>query len=265
MRKVITINLHGTAYQVDEAGFDALSRYLEQAAARLGDDPDAAEILSDLEHAIGEKCNESLGSHKNVVSAEEVDTILAELGPIEGAAATQTATDEPAGSADAAAEAGSTGGATVRRKLYRLKDGGSKLGGVCNGLAAYLDIDVVLLRVAFIALTVLSGGLFAIVWVAMLFLIPLAATEEQRAEARAAIKPPLHRIYRLPTEGMLGGVCAGLASYFDVEPVLVRIAFVGLSVFTGSIWILVWLALLLLTPAARTPEELAAVRRGNET
>ena len=258
MRKVITINLHGTAYQVDEAGFDALSRYLEQAAARLGDDPDAAEILSDLEHAIGEKCNESLGSHKNVVSAEEVETILAELGPIEGAAATQATSDEPA-------ESGSTGGATVRRKLYRLKDGGSKLGGVCNGLAAYLDIDVVLLRVAFIALAVLSGGLFAIVWVAMLFLIPLAATEEQRAEARAAIKPPLHRIYRLPTEGMLGGVCAGLASYFDVEPVLVRIAFVGLSVFTGSIWILVWLALLLLTPAARTPEELAAVRRGNES
>jgi len=70
MRKVITIDLHGTAYQVDEAGYEALSRYLERAAARLGDDPDAAEILSDLEHAIGEKCRESLGTHKNVISDE---------------------------------------------------------------------------------------------------------------------------------------------------------------------------------------------------
>ena len=99
----------------------------------------------------------------------------------------------------------------------------------------------------------------------MLFLVPLARTDAQRAEACAAIKQPVHRIYRVPSEGMMGGVCAGLAAYFDVEPVLVRIAFVGLSVFTGSIWILVWLALLVLTPAARTPEELAAVRRGADS
>ncbi|MEY4761692.1 MAG: Phage shock protein, partial [Pseudomonadota bacterium] len=223
---------------------------------------DAAEILSDLEHAIGEKCNESLGSHKNVVSAEEISTILAELGPIEGAAqATQDRDTTDSQEADAAGSAPE--GGTPQRKLYRLKDGGSKLGGVCNGLAAYLDIDVVLLRVAFIALAVLSGGLFLLVWFAMLFLVPIANTDAEQAAARAAIKPPVHRIYRLPTEGMFGGVCAGLATYFDVEPVLVRIAFVGLSVFTGSIWILVWLALLLLTPAARTEEELAAVRRGN--
>jgi len=253
MRKVITIDLHGTAYQVDEAGYEALSRYLERAAARLGEDPDAAEILSDLEHAIGEKCQAALGAHKNVVSAEEVTAILVELGPIEGGAEPEATPDEPAPAAAAAAT----------RRLYRLKDGGSKLGGVCNGLAAYLDVDVVLVRVAFIALAVLSGGLFAIVWFAMLFLVPIAATDEQKAEARAAIKEPVHRLFRLPGEGMLGGVCAGIATYFDVEPVLVRIAFVGLSVFTGSIWILVWLALLLLMPAARTPEDRASVRRGS--
>ncbi len=262
MRKVITIDLHGTAYQVDEAGYEALSRYLERAAARLDGDPDAAEILSDLEHAIGEKCQESLGSHKNVVSAEEVAAILSELGPIEGAAASEVKTEEASATGTTAPD-DEPWANTARRRLYRLKDGGSKLGGVCNGLAAYLDVDVVLVRVAFVAVTVLSGGLFAIVWFAMLFLVPIAVTEEQKAEARAAIKQPVHRIFRLPGEGMLGGVCAGIATYFDVEPVLVRIAFVGLSVFTGSIWILVWLALLLLMPAARTPEDRASVRRGN--
>ena len=260
MRKVITINLNGTAYQVDEAGYDALTRYLDHAKARLGDDPDAAEILSDLEHAIGERCHATLGAHKNVVSAEEVAEILAEMGPVSG------------GTGDAVGDAPDAAAATPqdappaaepkppRRKLYRLKDGGSKLGGVCNGLAAYLDIDVVLVRLAFVALAC-GTGVFFIVWLAMLVIVPLAQTEEQKAEARASIRQPVHRIYRLPSEGMLGGVCAGLAAYFDVEPVLVRLAFVGLSVFTGSVWIFVWLALLILTPAARTPEEQAAVRR----
>jgi phage shock protein PspC (stress-responsive transcriptional regulator) len=258
MRKVITINLNGNAFQVDEAGYEALSRYLDRSQARLADDPDAAEILADLEHALGEKCRETLGAHKNVVSAEEIDEILREMGPV-GA---ESAEPEPVGaSADDAAESARP----LRRKLYRLKDRGSKLGGVCNGLAAYLDVDVVLVRVAFVAVTGLTGGLFAIIWFAMLFLVPVALTDAELAEARAAIKQPVHRIYRIPEEGMLGGVCAGLAAYFDVEPVLVRIAFVGLSVFTGSMWIFVWLALLLLTPRARTPEDLAAVRRGAES
>ena len=40
MNKVITINLGGNAYQLEEGGFDALRAYLETAAARLKDNPD---------------------------------------------------------------------------------------------------------------------------------------------------------------------------------------------------------------------------------
>jgi anaerobic ribonucleoside-triphosphate reductase len=35
MNKVITINLDGIAYQLEEGGYDALRAYLETAAARL--------------------------------------------------------------------------------------------------------------------------------------------------------------------------------------------------------------------------------------
>ncbi|MEN9704492.1 MAG: hypothetical protein RLZZ393_371 [Pseudomonadota bacterium] len=264
MRKVITINLNGNAYQVDEAGFDALNRYLDEARGRLGDDPDAEEILADLEHAIGDKCRETLGTHKNVVSVEEIESILRDMGPVTGEDTTASRASEEPDSSTAETPANEDAAPTLRRKLYRLKDGGHKLGGVCNGLAAYLDVDVVLVRLAFVLLAC-TTGVFVMVWIAMLFIVPVARTDDEKAAARAAIRQPAHRIYRLPSEGMLGGVCAGLATYFDVEPVLVRLAFVGLSVFTGSIWIFVWLALLVLTPAARTPEELAAVRRGAES
>jgi hypothetical protein len=52
MNKVITINLGGTAYQLEEGGYDALRAYLEAAAARLQGNPDREEILSDIEGAI---------------------------------------------------------------------------------------------------------------------------------------------------------------------------------------------------------------------
>ena len=55
MNKVITINLDGNAYQLEEGGYDALRAYLETAAARLQGNPDRDEILSDIERAIAEK------------------------------------------------------------------------------------------------------------------------------------------------------------------------------------------------------------------
>ena len=52
MNKVITINLNGRAYQLEEDGFDALRAYLDDASARLENDEGKAEIISDLEQAI---------------------------------------------------------------------------------------------------------------------------------------------------------------------------------------------------------------------
>jgi len=83
MNKVITINLRGTAFQLEESGYDALRAYLETAAARLLGNPDQEEILSDIEWAIAEKFRPLLGNHKTVVVTQEVTAALAEMGPIE--------------------------------------------------------------------------------------------------------------------------------------------------------------------------------------
>lgn len=41
------------------------------------------------------------------------------------------------------------------------------------------------------------------------------------------------RLVRLPEEGRIGGVCAGLASYYDTDVTLVRLAWVILSIVPG--------------------------------
>ena len=53
---------------------------------------------------------------------------------------------------------------------------------------------------------------------------------------------------------ILGGICGGLAEYFGVDPMLVRIAFVVFAIFAGSgllLYILLWL-LVPLEPATAT-------------
>jgi phage shock protein C len=43
------------------------------------------------------------------------------------------------------------------------------------------------------------------------------------------------RLTRLPAEGQIGGVCAGMAAYFNADVTLVRLAWVILSVVPGAI------------------------------
>jgi phage shock protein C len=54
------------------------------------------------------------------------------------------------------------------------------------------------------------------------------------------------QLYRHPTNKVIGGVCGGLASYFDVEAVLIRLAFVVLFFGAGTgllLYIVLWIVL----------------------
>ncbi|GAB1442588.1 hypothetical protein MASR2M39_14240 [Ignavibacteriales bacterium] len=41
------------------------------------------------------------------------------------------------------------------------------------------------------------------------------------------------RIYRSRRERMIGGVAGGIAEYFEIDPVIVRFAFIALTLFNG--------------------------------
>ncbi len=52
------------------------------------------------------------------------------------------------------------------------------------------------------------------------------------------------RLYRSRTDRMLGGVCAGLGEYLDIDPTLVRVAWVVISLLGGAgllAYILCWI------------------------
>ncbi|MBR3408305.1 MAG: PspC domain-containing protein [Paludibacteraceae bacterium] len=56
------------------------------------------------------------------------------------------------------------------------------------------------------------------------------------------------KLYRSENK-MLGGVCAGIAEYFGVDPTVVRVAYAVLSVFsTGFPGLLLYIILLIIMP-----------------
>lgn len=50
------------------------------------------------------------------------------------------------------------------------------------------------------------------------------------------------------SDKMIAGVCGGLANYLDLDPTVVRVAYVLLSLFTCFAGVLVYLILALLMP-----------------
>jgi phage shock protein PspC (stress-responsive transcriptional regulator) len=181
MQKVITINLNGTAFQIDERGYDELRAYLDYGESQLSGNPDALEILRDLEQSVAEKCQRLLGPGKTVVTAPEIGQILREIGPV-----------ETAGSAAWFSAAAAANASAPPKRLYQIREG-AMVSGVANGLAAYFNVDPTIVRVAFIALAFVEmlnydrPPLFAIgLYVLLMFLVPYAKTSEQRAAAQGA-------------------------------------------------------------------------------
>ncbi len=184
MQKVITVNLNGNAYQLEETAYGALRAYLDRAELQLKDNPDKAEIVADLEQAIADKCQRYLGPNKTVITTPEIEQIVGEMGPVEGSA--EPAAGAPTSGAAPSSGASSSGHARTEtdapRRLYRI-DEGARISGVCTGLAAYTHTNVSIIRFGFIFLVFATGGAFALVYIALMFILPSATTSEEHAAA----------------------------------------------------------------------------------
>ncbi len=67
------------------------------------------------------------------------------------------------------------------------------------------------------------------------------------------------RLYRDSEDAVVAGVAAGIANYFNIDPVIVRLIFV-VSVFFNGLGVLVYLIFWLIVPAAKTTAEKYAMR-----
>ena len=117
-----------------------------------------------------------------------------------------------------------------KRRLVRRPPEG-KIGGVCAGLAEYFNTDVALVRAAWVILSIWPGAvvLGVVAYLAAWLLMP---RPEATDAAYAAPKPALKRSR---IDRRVAGVCGGLAEYFEIDPTVVRITWVILSIVAGAV------------------------------
>ena len=64
-----------------------------------------------------------------------------------------------------------------------------------------------------------------------------------------AAPAPVKRLMRSSRDKKLGGVCAGLAEYFDVDPTLIRVVWL-IALFCGGVGLLLYIILWIVLPLA---------------
>jgi phage shock protein C len=56
------------------------------------------------------------------------------------------------------------------------------------------------------------------------------------------------RLYRSPSDRVIAGVAGGLATWLNIDPSLIRIAWVLLAIFSGGIFVLVYFVMMIVVP-----------------
>ncbi|MCK6648775.1 MAG: PspC domain-containing protein, partial [Bacteroidia bacterium] len=83
--------------------------------------------------------------------------------------------------------------------------------------------------------------------------------ESQRVETQYQYSGKRRRVFRDPDEKILGGVCSGIANYFDFDPIYLRGAF-AISFFIFGTGILLYIILWMIIPEAKTTAEKLEMR-----
>ncbi len=171
MKKTVTANVSGTVFHIEEDAYDRLQRYLSGIRAQFEGTDGREEIMSDIEARIAELFRERLDGRRQVVTLDDVDHVVSVMG--------QPEDYNDGESGQAAQSPADDSRAKTHKRFFRDPDD-KWVGGVIGGLAAYIGMDPLWLRIAMIALFFLGSGtpfvLYAILWI----LVPMAETPADR-------------------------------------------------------------------------------------
>ncbi len=251
MNKTHNINLAGMVFTIDELAYAQLAHYLESVKQFFARYEDSREIVSDIENRIAEKLRTLLErDDRQVVMEEDIQAVIAEMGTArdfeafeepETSNATDTIFEERAENSPQEEEF------RPHLRLTRVKRN-ALVGGVSAGLSNYLSTEVWIIRLIFL----ISAFFFGTGLLAYLALwISLPDGDKLPESQRIIGVERSQKLYRNADDMVLGGVASGMAAYFSIDPVIIRLLFF-ISLLSGGIGFVVYSLLWLSLPKAKT-------------
>jgi len=246
MKKNISINISGIIFHIEEDGYESLRKYLDSISRYFASFEDSSEILADIESRIAEIFLSKLNEGKQVITADDVKALITTMGSVSDFKAAEEQEYAPGesgkGSAGADPNSGAAGASSSGKSYTEprplLRDQKRKiLGGVCSGIGNYFNVDPIWIRLLF-ALLAFAYGLTIIVYIVMWIVVPGSFDLEE---------PEVNKkMFRDGERKVIGGVSGGIAAYFGIDIIAVRLLFIVFTIFFGVgfiVYVVLWIAL----------------------
>lgn len=167
MKKTIQINIGGSVFFIDEDAYQSLASYLDAIKQYLANNEDREEIMKDIELRIAELLIEKRASDTHAISLYHIEEIIATMGQPEDYRMDDEEEEERVYSRNAT------------KKLFR--DTNDRfIGGVASGLAHFIGMDPVWMRLIWVLIALAGVGSPILVYIILWILIPEARTTSEK-------------------------------------------------------------------------------------
>lgn len=212
MKKIININLSSRLIPIEDTAYELLKNYLDSLKLHFGREEGGDEIVSDIEDRIAEIFQEKLKKGAHCITDEDVNAMVAAMGRPDQLEEETTAEPQQK---QASSQATPPFTPPVSKRLMR-NENDKILGGVCSGIAAYFNIDPVIVRILTFLL-ILAWGTGLLAYIILWIVLPTSRSLQNTVRKR---------LYRNPDNKVIGGVASGIAAYLNLDPVVPRVIFV---------------------------------------
>lgn len=165
MKKTVTINLNSVVFYIDEDAYNLLNEYLHNLNCLFSDKEGNDEIIEDIEARIEEILSKKICGRKEVITIRDVEEIIEQLGRPE------EIEDDSDKKYTVEIKQAPTSSNTSQRKLYRLPND-KIIGGVCSGIAAYLDVDATWVRLIAVGLSFITLSFMVAIYIILWIIVP---------------------------------------------------------------------------------------------
>ena len=210
MKKVININFQGRVIPIEETSYELLKQYTESLRVHFANEESKEEIINDIESRIGELFQERIKNGATCITDDDINAIINNIGRPQDLADADNASEGTYTNKQQESHYQQAPFSTSGKRLYR--DVNNKvLGGVCSGIAAYFNIEPIIVRLIFV-----FSGIGFLAYILMWAFVP--GSDKVQNGVRK-------RMYRNPDNKFIAGVCSGIASYFNINVWIPRVIF----------------------------------------
>jgi phage shock protein PspC (stress-responsive transcriptional regulator) len=177
MEKVIHISLNAVLFPLEEPAQLLLAEYLDAIHEAFAKEEGGQEIQKDIESRIAEHLKKLGDGPITTLQIQHIITIMGSVEELTNGAQTTSTKSEQKENEDA----GEPVVLRTHKKLYRDIEH-AYIGGVCAGIAAYLDTDPTWVRIVFVALIFIGMGSIIPIYLLLWLIVPPALTIAEKLD-----------------------------------------------------------------------------------